>query len=277
MGHPNGMTAGSVTDEWFAIASGVLNPDRLAERYQPDVSTKHIRTGLRTPAGSSTMAVKAASVRGGSRRERSNLMATIASARPKISSSPPSAMPPLHRITVEEYERIIASGALEDPGRIELIDGYMVDKMGKNAEHSYSTKETVKALDRRLPAGWTWRQEQPVRIPAYDEPEPDIAIIRGTDADYRHRIPTAADVGLPVEVSDSTLVQDRGVKLAAYAKDGIPVYWIVNLVDRQVEVYTRPTKAGRYRSRKDYKPGRQVPVSIAGQQVPPIAVNDILP
>jgi Uma2 family endonuclease len=204
-------------------------------------------------------------------------MATIAPARPKISSPPPSGMPLLHRITVDEYERIIASGALEDPSRVELIDGHMVDKMGKNPEHSYATKEAVKALDRRLPAGWTWRQEQPVRIPAYDEPEPDVSIIRGTDADYRHRIPTAADVALLVEVSDWTLGLDRGLKLRAYAKDGIPVYWIVNLVDRQVEVYTRPVKAGRYRSRKDYQPGQQVPVMIAGQQLPLIAVDDILP
>ena len=58
---------------------------------------------------------------------------------------------------------------------------------------------------------------------------------------------------------------------------GIPVYWIVNLVARQVEVYTRPVKEGRYRSRKDYKPGQQVPVVIAGQQLRPIAVDDILP
>jgi Uma2 family endonuclease len=201
-------------------------------------------------------------------------MATIAPTQARIS---PSGTPPLHRITVDEYERIIASGSLEDPGRVELIDGYMVDKMGKNPEHSYATKEVIKALDHRLPAGWTWRQEQPVRIPAYDEPEPDIAIIRGSDADYRHRIPTAADVALLVEVSDGTLGQDRGVKLAAYAKDGIPVYWIINLVDRQVEVYTRPVKAGRYRSCKDYKPGQHVPVVIAGQPLPPIAVDDLLP
>jgi Uma2 family endonuclease len=204
-------------------------------------------------------------------------MATIAPARRKTSSPSPTGTPPLHRITVDEYERIVASGALEDPSRVELIDGYMVDKMGKKAEHRWTTKEVLKALDTRLPAGWTSQKEEPVRIPAYDEPEPDIAIIRGTDADYRRRIPTAADVALLVEVSDSPLVQDRGLKLAAYARDGIPVYWIVNLVDRQVEVYTRPLKAGRYRSQKDYKPGQHVPVVIGGQQLPPIAVDDILP
>jgi Uma2 family endonuclease len=204
-------------------------------------------------------------------------MATIAPARPKVSSPPPTGPPPLHRITVDEYERIIASGALEDSSRVELIDGYMVDKMGKNPGHSYAATATHQALGARLPAGWLARKEEPVRIPAYDEPEPDISIIRGTLADYRSRVPDPADVALLVEVSDWTLGQDRGVKLVAFAKDGIPVYWIVNLVDRQVEVYTRPVKAGRYRSRKDYKPGQQVPVVIAGQQLAPIPVDDILP
>jgi Uma2 family endonuclease len=199
-------------------------------------------------------------------------MSTIARTRP----TPPGPPPP-HRISVEEYERIIAAGALEDPSRVELIDGFMVDKMAKSAAHRWTTKEALKALDRRLPPGWTSQKEEPVRIPSYDEPEPDIAIIRGSDADYRHRIPTPADVALAVEVSDSTLSQDRSKKLSAYAKDGIPVYWIVNLVDRQIEVYTRPLKAGRYRSRKDYKPGQSVPVVIAGQSLPPIPVDDIMP
>ena len=204
-------------------------------------------------------------------------MATIAPARPKISSPPTSGAPPLHRITVDEYERIVASGALEDPARIELIDGYMVDKMAKSPGHSFSTIEAHQALSGRLPAGWSARMEQPVRIPAYDEPEPDISIVRGTNAHYRGRVPGPADVAMLVEVSDSTLGQDRGLKLAAYAKDGIAVYWIINLVDRQVEVYTRPVKAGRYRSRQDFKSGQQIPVTIGGQQLRPIPVDEILP
>jgi Uma2 family endonuclease len=83
-------------------------------------------------------------------------------------------------------------------------------------------------------------------------------------------------VSLLVEVSGATLRQDRGKKRTAYARSGVPVYWIVNLVDRQVEVYSRPGKTG-YKLRKNYFPGQQVPVTIGGQKLPPIAVDDLLP
>ena len=200
-------------------------------------------------------------------------MATIAPTQPP----PQSALPgPLvfYRLTIDEYERIWDK--LDDP-RIELIDGYMVDKMAKKPGHSFSTIETQQALAARLPAGWSARKEEPVRIPAFDEPEPDISVVRGANADYRSRYPTPADVALLVEVSEATLSQDRGPKRMAYARAGIAVYWIVNLVARQVEVYTRPLKEGRYRSRKVYKAGQQVPVVIAGQQLCPIAVDDVMP
>jgi Uma2 family endonuclease len=197
-------------------------------------------------------------------------MSTTTTTRRTVSTPPP------HRITMDEYDRIIEAGVLEDPGRVELIDGYMVDKISKNAAHRWTTKEVLKALDGRLPAGWTSQKEDPVRIPDYDEPEPDVAIIRGTDADYEFRLPTAADVGLLVEVSDSTLVQDRGKKLSAYAKGKIPVYWIVNLVARQVEVYSRPGKNG-YRSHKIFASGEEVLVTIGGRKLPPIAVDSLFP
>ena len=75
----------------------------------------------------------------------------------------------------------------------------------------------------------------------------DITVVRGTDEDYRHRIPSPDDVSLLVEVSLTTLDQDRGKKLSAYARANIPFYWIVNLVNGQVEVYSDPGPAG-YRS-----------------------------
>ena len=148
--------------------------------------------------------------------------------------------------------------------------------MAKSPEHGYTTKKTIKSLEAQLPAGWTWRSEQPVRVPDYDEPEPDVTIVRGTDEDYEHRIPGPDDVGLLIEISLGTLDRDRNEKLPAYARGGIPIYWLVNLVDRQVEVYTQPGPGG-YRSRVDFKPGQSVRVVIDGQNLGEIAVDTILP
>jgi len=202
-------------------------------------------------------------------------MSTVTPIQPMV--SPPPALAPLtpRRITIDEYERMAASGVFDEPKKIELIDGYLVTKMPKSPEHSFTTKELIKALERMLPPRWTSRKEDPVRIPAYDEPEPDVAIVRGADADYRHRIPDVADVGLLVEVSRTNASADRQQGIF-YARGGIPVYWIVNLIDRQVEVYTDPGPAG-YASRQDFPSGQRVPVVIDGQQVGQIAVDDILP
>ena len=134
-----------------------------------------------------------------------------------------------------------------------------MDKMGKNAGHSYTTKETLKALDSRPGRVDVSREEEPVRMPPYDEPEPDIAIVQGTDADYEFRTPTTVDVALLVEVSDSTLSQDRGKKLSGYARARIPVYWIINLVDRQVEVFSRPGRGWLPVSPRSLNARRQSP------------------
>jgi Uma2 family endonuclease len=205
---------------------------------------------------------------------RSKPMSTITPTQPTSSLSPPSA-PTKRRITVDEYERIIPAGLLKDAEKLELIDGEMVTKMAKSTEHKWTTKATLKALDSRLPAGWTTQKEEAVRIPPYDEPEPDIAIIRGSDDDYKYRNPDPVDVAMLVEIAYSSLIEDRkqGTK---YASAGIPIYWIINLVDRQVEVYTDPGPTG-YQTRVDFHPGQAVPVVIDGQQCGQIAVDDILP
>jgi Uma2 family endonuclease len=179
----------------------------------------------------------------------------------------------LYRMTVDEYERI---GGMLDDDRVELIDGYLVKKMSKNPPHIWSVKTILKILAGLLPPGWAWRKEDPVRIPDFDEPEPDLAIVRGSDDDYKVRIPGPEDVALVIESSETTLHRDQGPKRSAYAKGGIPVYWIVNLVDRQVEVYSNPSPEG-YRSVAIFTPGQDVPVVIDGVEVGRIAVADILP
>jgi Uma2 family endonuclease len=83
-------------------------------------------------------------------------------------------------------------------------------------------------------------------------------------------------VGLLIEISLTTLDQDRGKRLSAYAAGGITVYWIINLMERQVEVYTGATSGG-YQSRVDFRLGQHVPVILGGLPLQPIAVGDILP
>jgi Uma2 family endonuclease len=186
--------------------------------------------------------------------------------------SAPLASPDVYRFTIDEYERM--AGVL-DGSRVELIDGYLVRKMPKKPPHIWAVMCLVETIPSLLPPGWTWRKEDPVRIPAFDEPEPDFAVLRGSAEAYRDRIPNASDVVLLVEVAETTLARDRGEKLTAYAKGGIAVYWIVNLVDRQVEVYTGPGSDG-YSSRVDFTAGQHVPVVIDGVEVGRIAVSDML-
>ena len=165
---------------------------------------------------------------------------------------------------------------LDDPDKVELIDGFLVKKMAKNPPHIATVKRIYKSLDGLLPTGWTWQKEDPVRIPNFDEPEPDFAVLRGSDDDYNGRIPEHSDVALVVEVAESTLERDRGRKQMTYANGGIAVYWIVNLIDSQVEVYSDPAADG-YLSRQDFKPGQDVPVMIGGSEIGRIAVVSILP
>jgi len=177
-------------------------------------------------------------------------------------------------MTVDEYERLVNVGALDDP-RIELIDGYLVKKMSKKPPHIWSANAVVAALSAMLTGRWC-RKEDPVRIPEFDEPEPDASVVRGSMDNYRNRIPGPDDVLLLAEVSETTLDRDRGEKRRAYARGKIPFYWIVNLIDRQIEVYSGPTD-GDYGTVQIFRPGDEIPVVIDGVEVGRIAVASILP
>ncbi|HEY2154525.1 MAG TPA: Uma2 family endonuclease [Isosphaeraceae bacterium] len=104
-------------------------------------------------------------------------------------------------------------------------------------------------------------------------------MVRGSPRDYAGRRITPADVGLAIEVSDSSL-RDEVVKKAIYARSSVPVYWIVNIPDRRVEVYTEPTgpnSSPDYRRRDDYPSGADMPLVLDGVEVARIAVADLLP
>jgi Uma2 family endonuclease len=183
----------------------------------------------------------------------------------------------IHRVTVDQYEAMVASGAFTKRDRLHLINGILVKKMTEHPPHTVTSIQLDEALRKVTPGGWHPRAAKPLRIPdRKSEPEPDLALARGRARDYLKQHPGPADVALVVEVSDSSLSEDRGVMVEVYGGGGVPVYWIVNLVDRQVEVYTDP-RPGGYGLCRVYKPGEAVPVIIDAREVGAIAVDDILP
>jgi Uma2 family endonuclease len=186
-------------------------------------------------------------------------------------------VPELYRLTVDQYERMVEAGILTENDRVELINGLLRTKMSKNTPHILATKTGLRALAPIIGNGWHAAKEDPIRIPARNaEPEPDLSVVRGLPEDYAQRVPEPYDIALVVEVSESTLDYDRIEKLLVYAAARIPTYWIINLIDRQVEVYSDPGPDD-YRSRQIYRPGDLVAVVIDGVEIGRIAVIDLLP
>jgi Uma2 family endonuclease len=181
-------------------------------------------------------------------------------------------------ITVDQYEAMVASGEITPADRLVLIEGRLVNKMTMNPPHAMATGFCHAALASLLVrSGYHARAELPVRIPSRaSEPEPDASVARGTFRTYASRHPSEVDIALLVEVADSSLADDRALAVT-YGAASIPVYWIINLVDRQVEVYTKPDPAGGYGLRVDYRPGDDVPVVIDGREVGRIPVAELLP
>jgi Uma2 family endonuclease len=196
-----------------------------------------------------------------------------------ITTTPPSPAPRanrFYRITVDQYEQMIETGILGDGDKVELIDGMLVAKMFRSAQHDYASAKITGLINRLLRDGWILRPQQAIRIPDYYQPEPDIAVLRGTEEDYQDRRPEPGNVALVIEVAATSLKGDRGKKRSAYAAAGITDYWIVNLTERQIEVCSRPS-AKKSKAVKVYKAGQLVPVVIDGNQAGEIAVDDVLP
>lgn len=194
-------------------------------------------------------------------------------------SAPSHAVPPLPiaRFSVDQYHRMIESGAFTEDDRLELIEGWVVQQMAKGPGHEYAVGQGEELLRAHVPAAWHVRNQAPITLTS-SEPEPDLTVVRGDRGAYRQRHPVASEVALVVEVSDTSLDIDR-VKGKTYGAAGIPEYWIVNLVDRCVEVYTRPDPASEtgYARRRVFGAGAAIAVHIAGEDLGTLAVAALLP
>ncbi len=151
--------------------------------------------------------------------------------------------------TLEEYEAMISAGVLGDQDRVELLFGKIVDMSPIGVSHAYHVQEMNKFMVLNFDGRFVGRQGQPVAFPLHSMPEPDYVLAKRHKHRYRDRRPGPEDIELIVEVSDSTLGRDRGSKMKLYAAYGIKEYWILNLIDRQLELYTEPTETEGYANR----------------------------
>jgi Uma2 family endonuclease len=200
---------------------------------------------------------------------------------PKILDFKAFVLPPpelhLKQFTVAEYDQMIRTGSLQNQ-RVELLDGWIVEKMSTNPPHESSILRLTRRLMRILGDEYLVRVQCSIETDL-SMPEPDLAIVHGNEDEFDDRRPNAEEVQIVIEVSDSSHIQDQGFKHRLYARNKIPVYWIVNLQDCIIEAYEQP-RGGRnptYRTRADYAAGSSVPVVIRKKTIGHILVNEILP
>ena len=184
----------------------------------------------------------------------------------------------LRRWKRAEYERLVDLGLFHgDP--VELIGGQLVGAEPQGSFHATAVGAADDALRAILPPGWIVRAQMPLALDDESAPEPDLAVVPGTRADYRASHPACP--ALALEVADSSLDFDRQHKGSLYARAGVQDYWIVNLIDRVLEVYRDPGPdpsapyGWRYRSVETLAPPSVVvPLVFPSAQ---IAVADLLP
>ena len=169
------------------------------------------------------------------------------------------------RFTVAEYDRMIEAGILGKYDRVELLEGDILEMAPIGSPHAGHVKRLNRLFSMQAADRFIVAVQDPVRIGEYSEPQPDVSILRARADFYTESHPGPGDVLLLVEVADTSLEYDRGVKVPAYANGSIPEVWLVDMAAGVVEVYRDPV-SGSYTS---------VEVLSAGSQVSPQALPDI--
>jgi Uma2 family endonuclease len=143
-------------------------------------------------------------------------------------------------LTIDDYHRMIETGIIQEGEHIELISGQIFNMAAKGTRHTVANTELMSELLILLGRRAKIRCQDPITLPNHSEPEPDLVIARLRSDNYVDSHPAPADIILVIEVADSTLNFDRNTKAPLYAAAGISEYWIVNLVDDRLEIYSQP-------------------------------------
>jgi Uma2 family endonuclease len=168
--------------------------------------------------------------------------------------------PPL---TVEEFERLAETEGWDEDTRVELLDGEVVWMSPINDPHAACVRRLTQLFSRQYPADLAQVSVQnPILIERYDEPQPDMALLRPRPDFYAAATPTPADILLLVEVADTTLRTDLGRKARIYASGEVAEYWVVDLNNRVLYVHRSPAR-GTYAERQVLAPGERVAAAFA--------------
>lgn len=159
-----------------------------------------------------------------------------------------------HRFSIAEYYRMAETGVLKPDARVELLNGQIIDISPIGPFHGSVTKYLNQIFTEASRGRWIVQVQDPVRLDDQSEPQPDLALVKRSSDFYRNRHPQPEDVFLLIEVSEFTLALDRGEKLSAYGRAGIPELWIVNLIELTVEIYREPHFTG-YEKKTVLRPG----------------------
>jgi Uma2 family endonuclease len=187
---------------------------------------------------------------------------------------------PVRRLKVEEYHTLIKSGNLTEDDPYELLEGWLVPKITRNAPHDLAVQRVQRLFYRLMSSEWLCFVQSAATLIG-SEPEPDIATVRGPDSRYVEQHPCGPDIGLIVEVGDTSLVRDRSTKLRSYARAGVPEYWILNLRDHVLERYTGPLaeegKQPTYQDIVTLTRNERITICLAGKFIGDASVYELLP
>lgn len=177
------------------------------------------------------------------------------------------------RFKVAEFLRLAEIGFLREDERVELIRGEIVEMSPINVTHASTVSRLLSLLSNLLGRRVILSVQNPVELDDETLPQPDVALLQPRDDFYSKHHPGPQDILLLIEVSDSTVPYDRRIKASLYSTAGVIEYWIVNLPERQIEVYREPRPNG-YRTLTRYAPGETItPLAFADITV---SVSDII-
>jgi Uma2 family endonuclease len=176
----------------------------------------------------------------------------------------------VHRrlFTVDEYYRLATAGILGEDDRVELLDGDIVKMTAIGSRHAACVDRLNVLLQRWANGRAIIRVQNPIRLDAYSEPEPDLSVLHVRADFYASAHPTPNDVPLVIEVADSSLEFDRDVKIPLYARSGIPEVWLVDLEEGRVEVFSQPAPEGYRRSHLAVRGERVSCTALPGLDLP---------